>query len=157
VHVASEGISPELANILANPEPFGGAGLSWNGASAARLDLAIKAVEGKMKHVEERMTATEGEVKELHSRKVDKMDKMEESGGKSVETRGGEARKLTEEPHGLTSREVDHQMVTAEEADIPAHVGPQVETHLQFFSTILRSGTGTYYSDEEFHSRLNRL
>jgi len=73
VHVDCEQISPELFNILSNPEKYGGTGIMWNCeccmASVARLQLIVAEVQKNMRDVVERVKGTEGAIAD-HDRRI---------------------------------------------------------------------------------------
>ena len=79
VHADCEQFAPEFFNILVNPAKFGAVGVFWNCtaclASAARLERLVKSYEGKIRAVEDRVTATEGAI----TRQDTRMDKIEAS------------------------------------------------------------------------------
>ena len=129
VHVECEGISVELFNILAHPEKYGGTGFSWNCgsclASAARLEVVVKAFEGRIQQVESKMERTDGAVKELDrkvenlseklSRRDENIERRVKDGENSVleEMREREARRLNVVVHKL--REMDGERATGKE------------------------------------------
>jgi len=117
VHVECEQISPELFNILSNPERYGGTGIMWNCeccmASVARLQLIVAEVQKNMKEVVERVKGTEGAIIEHDRRigtletaaaateeRVDKKVKMAE-GNVLDELEDREARRLNLVFHGI--------------------------------------------------------
>ena len=119
----------ELFNILAHPEKYGGTGFSWNCgsclASAARLEVVVKAFEGRIQQVESKMERTDGAVKELDrkvenlseklSRRDENIERRVKDGENSVleEMREREARRLNVVVHKL--REMDGERATGKE------------------------------------------
>jgi len=129
VHVECEGISVELFNILAHPEKYGGTGFSWNCgsclASAARLEVVVKAFEGRIQQVETRMEKTDGAVKDLDkkveslsdklSRRDENIDRRVKQAESSVldEVREREARRTNVVVHKL--KEMEDERATGKE------------------------------------------
>ncbi len=129
MHVECEGISVELFNILAHPEKYGGTGFSWNCgtclASAARLEVVVKAFEGRIQQVENRMEKTDGAVKDLDkkveslsdklSRRDENIDRRVKQAESSVldEMREREARRTNVVVHKL--KEMEEERATGKE------------------------------------------
>ena len=90
VHVECEQISPELFNILADPEKFGAVGISWNCVScmarAARLQEMVRSYEERLQKAEEIVSGTEATIQNLN-RKVEKMETALQKKDKDAEER----------------------------------------------------------------------